>query len=88
MSPRATGQGWAARTQAPVTKLDAEGAKNSYVIEVSDPDTETDLTIYRITIMVVDVNDPPTAPSEHKGLPRGAEHRSGVRGDLYHQDGG
>ena len=52
-----------------VTKLDAEGAKNTYVIEISDPDTETDLTIYRITINVVDVNDPPTAPSEQKGLP-------------------
>ena len=54
---------------APVTHLDFEGVKNTYVVEISDPDTEVDLSIYRVTITVMDVNEAPTAPSELKGLP-------------------
>jgi hypothetical protein len=54
---------------APVTHLDFEGVKNTYVVEISDPDTEVDLSIYRVTITVMDVNEPPSAPSELKGLP-------------------
>ena len=52
----------------PVTHLDAEG-KDTYVIEVSDPDATIAVSTYRVTITVVDVNERPTAPSELKGLP-------------------
>ncbi len=52
----------------PVTHLDAEG-KDTYVIEISDPDATVAVSTYRVTITVMDVNDPPTAPSELKGPP-------------------
>ena len=52
----------------PVTHLDAEG-KDTYVIEISDPNATVAVSTYRVTITVMDVNDPPTAPSELKGTP-------------------
>ena len=52
----------------PVTHLDTEG-KDTYVIEISDPDATIAVSTYRVTITVMDVNDPPTAPSELKGPP-------------------
>ena len=52
----------------PVTHLDAEG-KDTYVIEISDPNATVAVSTYRVTITVMDVNDPPTAPSELKGPP-------------------
>ena len=52
----------------PVTHLDHEG-KDTYIIEITDPDSAVDISTYRITIMVMNVNEPPTAPSELKGLP-------------------
>ena len=55
---------------APVTHLDAEGSKIEYTIEITDPDAETEISTYRITIMVMNVNEPPSAPAELKGLPQ------------------
>ena len=52
----------------PVTHLDAE-TKDTYIIEVSDPDATIAVSTYRITITVMDVNEAPTAPREHKGPP-------------------
>ena len=52
----------------PVTHLDYE-TKDTYIIEVSDPDSETDISTYRVTILVMDVNEAPTAPSELRGPP-------------------
>lgn len=52
----------------PVTHLDYE-TKPTYVVEVSDPDSATAITSYLITINVLDVNDAPTGPKEHKGPP-------------------
>ena len=54
---------------APVTHLDADGSKTTYVIEVSDPGAAVELSVFRITITVMDVNEAPSAPSELKGLP-------------------
>ena len=53
----------------PVNKLDHEGAKNTYVVEITDPNSAFDISTYRITIMVMDVNEAPSAPSELRGLP-------------------
>ena len=53
----------------PVTHLDFESGKNVYTIEVSDPDAEIDVSVFRVTITVMDVNEAPSAPSELKGLP-------------------
>ena len=52
----------------PVTHLDHE-AKDTYIIEITDPDSAVDISTYRVTIMVMDVNEAPTPPSELKGLP-------------------
>ena len=52
----------------PVTHLDYE-TKDSYIIEITDPDSAVDISTYRITIMVMDVNERPTAPSELRGPP-------------------
>lgn len=52
----------------PVTHLDYE-TKDTYIIEITDPDSAVDISTYRITIMVLDVNEPPTAPSELRGPP-------------------
>ena len=57
--------------------------KDTYVIEVSDPDATVAVSTYRVTITVMDVNDPPTAPSGAEGPAAGAEHRSDVRSNLY-----
>ena len=54
---------------APVTHLDYESAKNTYTIEITDPDADIEVSVFRITITVADVNERPTAPSELKGLP-------------------
>ena len=54
---------------APVTHLNYESAKNTYTIEITDPDADIEVSVYRITITVADVNERPTAPSELKGLP-------------------
>ena len=53
----------------PVTTLDYEAVKNSYVIEITDPDAEAELSTYRVTINVLDVNEAPTAPEELRGPP-------------------
>ena len=52
----------------PVTHLDAE-TKDTYIIEVSDPDATISVSTYRVTIMVMDVNEAPSAPKELKGPP-------------------
>ena len=54
---------------APVHHLDYEGGKNTYVIEVMDPDAAFEVATYRVTITVMDVNEAPTAPSELRGSP-------------------
>ena len=54
---------------APVTHLDYESSKNTYTIEIMDPDADIEVSVFRITINVMDVNEAPTAPSELKGLP-------------------
>ena len=51
----------------PVTHLDYESSKNSYVIEITNPEAETELSVYRVTINVMNVNEAPSAPSEHRG---------------------
>ena len=63
----------------PVTHLDHE-SKDTYIIEITDPDSAVDISTYRITIMVMDVNEPPTAPSELRGPATGAELGSDVPG--------
>ena len=52
----------------PVTHLDYE-KKDTYIVEISDPDAERELSVYRVTILVMDVNEHPTAPEELKGPP-------------------
>ena len=54
---------------APVTHLDYESSKNTYTIEITDPNADIEVSVFRITITVADVNERPTAPSELKGLP-------------------
>ena len=54
---------------AVVTHFDYEAEKNTYTIEVTDPDSQVDVSTYRITIMVIDVNEPPTPPSELRSPP-------------------
>ena len=52
---------------AMVTHFDFEAEKNTYTIRVIDPDSDVDISTYRITIRVMDVNEPPTPPSELRG---------------------
>ena len=52
---------------AAVTHFDYED-KNTYTIEVVDPDPQAEVSMYRVTIMVMDVNEPPTPPREYRGL--------------------
>ena len=52
---------------AVVTHFDYEGDKTEYIIEVTDPDAEVSVGPVRVTIMVMDVNEAPSAPSELKG---------------------
>ena len=52
----------------PVTHLDYE-SKDTYIVEITDPDSAVDISTYRITFMVLDVNEAPTAPSELRGPP-------------------
>ena len=54
---------------AMVTHFDHEAEKNTYTIEVTAPDSDVDISTYRITIMVMDVNEPPTPPTELRGRP-------------------
>ena len=54
---------------AMVTHFDYEVEKNTYTIEVVDPDYQFDISTYMITIMVMDVNEPPTPPTELRGRP-------------------
>ena len=70
----------------PVTHLDAEG-KDRYVIEITDPDSAVDISTYRITIMVMDVNDPPTGSVGAEGPAAGAEHRPVLRRGCHHIQG-
>ena len=56
---------------APVHHLDYEGDKNTYVIEVTYPDSGVEISTYRVTITVMDVNEAPTAPSELRGAAPG-----------------
>ena len=50
-----------------VTHFDAEGDKTEYIIEVTDPDAEVAVGPVRVTIMVMNVNEAPTAPMEQRG---------------------
>ena len=52
---------------AVVTHFDAEAAKNSYIIEITDPDAEVAVGPVRVTITVVNVNEAPSAPSVRRG---------------------
>ena len=52
---------------AVVTHFDYEAAKNTYIVEVTDPDAEVAVGPVRVTIMVMDVNEAPTAPHEQRG---------------------
>ncbi len=51
---------------APAMHLDYE-MKDTYVIEVTDPNAEIEISTYRVTIKVMDVNEAPTMPKELKG---------------------
>ena len=63
-----TGQLAIALTAAtePMTHLDYEAIKNSYVVEFSD-DTDPNSDIYRLTILVTNVNEAPSMPEEATG---------------------
>ena len=50
----------------PITDLDVEAIKNSYVIEFSD-DSNPNSDVYRVTILVTDVNEAPSMPEEATG---------------------
>ena len=52
---------------AVVTHFNAEGDKREYIIEVTDPDAEVAMGPVRVTITVMNVNEPPTAPMEQRG---------------------
>ena len=49
----------------PVNHLDFEASKNSYIIEFSDDSADSD--VYRVTILVTDVNEAPSMPMEARG---------------------
>ena len=49
----------------PVHQLDFEASKNSYIIEFSDDSADSD--VYRVTILVTDVNEAPSMPMEARG---------------------
>ena len=53
---------------APVTHFDYEDSKNTYTLEVVDPDPQAEVSMYRLNITVMDVNEPPTTPREYRGL--------------------
>ena len=53
---------------AAVTNFDYEDSKNTYTIDVVDPDPQAEVSMYRVTVMVMDVNEPPTPPREYRGL--------------------
>ena len=72
----------------PVADLDYESDKNQYVVEIMDADAANELGVIMVIITVTDVNEAPSKPAEHFGPGVPTEHRSGIRGDLYHQDGG
>ena len=52
---------------AVVTHFDYESDKKEYIVEVTDPDAEVAMGPVRVTIMVMDVNEAPTAPEEQRG---------------------
>ena len=52
----------------PVTHLDYE-TKKTYIVEITDNDAVVAVGAVRVTINVTNVNDPPTAPKEHRGDP-------------------
>ena len=59
---------------AVVTHFDYEGDKNTYIIEVTDPNAEVAVGAMRVTINVMNVNEAPSAPEEMKSgiaIPRG-----------------
>ena len=49
----------------PITDLDSEASKNSYIIEFSEGQANSD--IIRVTILVTDVNEAPSMPMEARG---------------------
>ena len=51
----------------PVTHLDHEGGKNTYVVEVMDADAANELGVITVMITVTDVNERPSAPAQHFG---------------------
>ena len=53
----------------PVTDLDydADGAKTTYTIEVTERNAATAISTVRVTISVLNVNEAPTAPAELRG---------------------
>ena len=52
-------------TGEPITDLDYEASKNSYTIEFSEGEANSD--IIRVTILVTDVNEAPSMPEEARG---------------------
>jgi hypothetical protein len=52
-----------------VTHFNYEGERNTYTIDLTDPGSNGDISTYRVTIRVMDVNEPPTPPTELRGLP-------------------
>ena len=53
---------------ASVTHLDYE-TKKTYIIEISDPDAEVAVGAIQVTVKVMDVNEYPSPPAEHRGPP-------------------
>ena len=51
----------------PVTHLDYESGKNTYVVEVMDEDAAQELGVITVNITVTDVNEPPSPPAQHFG---------------------
>ena len=70
----------------PVTHLNAEGDKNVYTVEVMDADADRELGVITVIITVTDVNEAPSVSCPALRPKPADKHRSGLRGDLYHQD--
>ena len=54
---------------AMVTHFDYEAERNTYTIDLTDPASNGNISTYRVTIRIIDVNEPPTPPTELRGLP-------------------
>ena len=61
----------------PVLHLDYEGDKNTYTVEIMDPDAEGGSDVVRVILEVTNVNEAPSKPEELLGV--GITGRSGIR---------